>query len=384
LDAGSLLALVGGREVTMRLPALSIVMTAACFSPHARSGLPCGANGACPENQTCLALTQTCELDPDPTAESGTMCVGSGLFHLCYPAALRPKGVARVTGTTTIDTDACAQVVRQLGGGDACLVAADSIIVPSGATVVGIGSRPLVLLATTTIDIEGTIDVASHRGAAVGAGADPASCTAVAPTSPGGGAGGTYGTDGGDGGIGLPDGAPGLAANTGDPVDVRGGCPGGNGASGGGPGGVGGHGGGAVYLLAGISITIDGTINASGAGGDGCSAGGGGGCGGGGGGAGGMIVLDGPTVTTRGALFANGGGGGEGASSNHGNAGAESSAPDDAARGGTGGASNGGDGGDGATATSDASDGRDGVSNTGGGGGGGGGGGVIKTFSNSP
>jgi hypothetical protein len=127
-------------------------------------------------------------------------------------------------------------------------------------------------------------------------------------------------------------------------------------------------------------MTISGTINASGSGGQ---------CGNiqhagaPGGGSGGMIVLDSALINVPGSgkLFANGGGGGEGNSTGgQGRDGNDPVSPTAAATGGAGG-SNGGDGGVGSLG-GDGSAPPDNAANQDGGGGGGGGAGVIK--SNKP
>jgi hypothetical protein len=200
-----------------------------------------------------------------------------------------------------------------------CVVAATNITLASNRTLTAHGSKPLVLLAISTFDLQGVIDVSSQQGSLPGAGAAAAtSClntTAAAGNS--GGFGGSFGGKGGNGGaisgttpdgiIGTP--APALAAL---PTELRGGCPGGTGSSTmAGVAPVGGSGGGAVAIIAEV-IQMNGTINASGAGGKGGPATQ---SGGGGGGSGGMIVLDAPSImpgTGTPWLFANGGGGGQG------------------------------------------------------------------------
>ena len=273
---------------------------------------------------------------------------------------------------------------------DACVIAGQTISLPTGNIVTVTGSKRLILIAADSLSIAGTLDGSSRRGLPSGPAADTGPCpsTATPPTTNmqgGGGWGGTFGTAGGNGG-GTPNGGTGGTAAASQPITaLGGGCPGGNGApNGAGTGsGGGGHGGGAVMLLAGQSIQIDGVVNASGAGGTGGKSAGGGG----GGGAGGMIVLEAPAVKVPGLCFANGGGAGEGgaASNRDGAIGRESTGPDKAGGGGKGG-SIGGDGGDGAFAANGPGTGAIGGArvnppDTGGGGGGGGGAGIIKVVS---
>jgi hypothetical protein len=238
------------------------------------------------------------------------------------------------------------------------------------------GARPLVILSLTTLDIGSTLDVASHNSQR-GPGSDPADCTNTAPTGTGGGgAGGTFGGKGG-GGPNLADGVPQSVIV---PTALRGGCPGGTGKDFDFLAEVG-HGGGAVTLIA-QSISVLGSINASGerAGGNTVHNGGNGG------GAGGMIVFDAPALTVGSSthIYANGGGGGGGGASTIGPGfpGSDPASENSGGTGGGGGAGTGGDGGAGATLDGmgnmlDALDGRSGTSG-GGDGGGGGGFGVIQ------
>ncbi len=209
---------------------------------------------------------------------------------------------------------------------DACFIVGSSIQINGVLNVQG--NRPLVLLSATTITVNADLDVASHRGGKTGPGAPATQCGAFAATpangntGAGGGAGGSFmelGGTGGDGNGGAgANGAP-APKETANPLILRAGCSGQAGGTGnGGAQALGGAGGGAIYLLAGQSITIATgvTINASGAG---SSRALGKNAGGGGGGSGGMILLNAPTITATGAfLMANGGGGSSGANNSGG------------------------------------------------------------------
>ena len=98
---------------------------------------------------------------------------------------------------TAIDTSgaACTQVVTQSGGPDLCVMAGTQITV--NATVNVIGARALVLVATNTITVAGTLDVSSKRTPVrLGAAANFACPTGTAPTaSANGGGGGGGGSD---------------------------------------------------------------------------------------------------------------------------------------------------------------------------------------------
>jgi hypothetical protein len=273
------------------------------------------------------------EIDGDPSIDARA-CFGADNYEVCLttvpsaPVTL-PATVDTTSSTLCLTTQPAGWVSR--GQPASCFIVG-SMITAGNVNVTG--SRPLVLLATQTINVTGVLDVASHGGAnpKTGPGAPFGNCqgfTATPSSSVSGGAGGAganFMTRGGAGG----DGNGGMAGNSGGttptapgtpPTALRGGCTGQPGGDGDGTsGGAGGAGGGAVFLLAGTSITIGnaGIINASGAGG----AAGGDQAGGGGGGSGGMIVLYAPTLDTpNGRLLANGGGGASGGNNGGGVAG---------------------------------------------------------------
>jgi hypothetical protein len=288
----------------------------------------------------------------------------------------------------TGDTTMCAHTAS--GADNYCVLAGTDITIT--ALLRGTGPKPLVLIASGTItsSVAGVIDVGSHRVREPGepedgAGRNPAVCDpGTVPKSAGGGAGGSFLGTGGNGADGATAGtAGGIAALKVNTVTaLRGGCPGQAGQ--GGEPGAGGLGGGAVFLIAGTSITLAGAVNAAGESGDGGQANT---SGGGGGGAGGMIGLDAPIVSV-GLLLANGGGGGEG--SREGNVALSAGSPGNdpstvvAAQGGSG-TLFGGDGGAGSAgaAAGSGTPGDGGTSGNngnsrGGGGGGGGGAGIVK------
>ncbi len=312
-------------------------------------------------------------------------CLGSGLIQVCLDA--EPTTTTALSGVLSTQDAGCL-VVTQADGLEVCVLPHRVITVAGAITVTG--TRPLVLFASQTITVSsGGIDVSSERNPArVGAGADWAGCPSESTVAAdnvgggGGGGGGSFGIAGGTGGIGnfqqavqAPGGMP-PAAQT--PADVRGGCPGGNGGNGTSANsrGIAGHSGGALYLLAGTLITVNGALLANGEGG-----GGGGDDGGGaGGGTGGLIGLEAPTITVSALVAANGGGGGEGGDDNvtggdAGNPGADGIATTTMpAAGGSGLPAVAGDGGDGAVAALPAGP---GANQQAGGGGGGGATGVI-------
>jgi len=327
---------------------------------------------------------------PKPPPD-GVACYGTGLVSVCL--AQPPPTTLTISTPTTVMTDvdaSCTQIVAQAGEPAMCVIAAGTIMLD--AQVIGAGTRPLVLVAVTTLSVNQTLDVSSHDGGTVGAGANATEC--VAPNQPegdtgggGGGAGGSFGGKGGDGGVGDGnnnggmDGtaAPGLATAAQVPAKVRGGCPGGIAGSSNpmAPAGqAGGSSGGAVYLIAGDTIHVAATIVASGAGAPASLSQ----YGGPGGGSGGLVGLDAPHLQIDANVVANGGGGAEGGSTaangGGGNAGADgTSSTTLAAAGGSGGTVDAGDGGDGSIAST--LQGSPGGMFNGGGGGGGGGAGYI-------
>lgn len=262
-----------------------------------------------------------------PAADTGPICFGSGdlIDPICFTAA--EVAAFPEAPPMTIDTSACADVRSQGIGPDYCLVTAKNVTV--SGTLRATGTRPLVLIGAQRVTVTGTLDVASYQSepAIAGAGADdPASCLApVGPIDGGPSGGGPQDAGGGGGGGGFRGrggtgiGGVGLGADGGFggpmrplPGPFEAGCFGGAGGAGLQPGPRRSHGGGGVYVMAGIEITIGGTIAAWGAGGVGGTAR----AGGAGGGSGGMIALAAPRVTVgAGArLLATGGGGGEGGS----------------------------------------------------------------------
>ncbi|MEO8706234.1 MAG: hypothetical protein ABI867_39760 [Kofleriaceae bacterium] len=315
------------------------------------------------------------------------LCYGGGAFYFCLPAP-PPGPVTLADGD--LDTTACTAsgaAPAQIGGIAVCLLHATTLTVAGNVGI--FGSKPLVLVASTTltVDSNGSLDASSGVTAMFpGPGSDPSDCvgTTIDGTAGGngggGGAGGSFGTPGGNGGTGNA-GAGGTASDAATlPITkLRGGCMGGVGAPGGGDRAVPGRGGGVVFLAAHETIAVNGVINASGAGGEGGNTSKGGGAGGG---SGGLIVFHAATlsVSLGARIVANGGGGGAGAG--QGQVGANGADPDATmpampAPGGT--TSTGGatPGGNGAALASQPGNGNNGG---GGGGGGGGGSGVIRVL----
>ena len=321
-------------------------------------------------------------------------CLGPDGFFICDVAPTAPITIdtAAQSGLNT-DTDGrCATAAMQPASWPATQPAACFVI----ATTINVnvmfratGTRPLVLVATDSITVKSgaAIDVAGHRTQFTPVpGAPSTTCVPPQPAGDGtptlmgggGGAGASFMTRGGNGGPGGNGTAPGIAASTttAAPSILRGGCNGGDGGRppSGGPAARGGFGGGAVYLVAKNKITIEGAVNASGAGGmNGLENG----AGGAGAGAGGMIVLHAPMIGGNGAVVANGGGGANGAAGASGMSGndPDPTQPFVPAMGGLGSPA---EGGAGFAGTVQAKPGLQSTAFQGGGGGGGGGGGYIR------
>ena len=277
-----------------------------CMSGYRYGELSGGASN------TCVAADIDAGIDAH-VGMDGLYCYGTGLVTACF---LQPP-MGSVSLPATIDTGGSMCSTAVVGTAPWCVIAGDTITAATDTAVTG--SQPLVVIATGTINVMGTIDVSSHMlpSTQIGANADAAGCalgTAPVTASAAGGAGGSFGGLGGNGGDGTAS-SHGIAGNAFTPTALRGGCPGQKGDNGAttGVGGNPGHGGGALYLIANTSITVQGVINASGAGAVGGTFPA---AGAGGGGAGGMIGFDAPTVTVTGTVFANGGGGGEGSGLN--------------------------------------------------------------------
>jgi hypothetical protein len=325
----------------------------------------------------------------DVAPDAPPVCVGVGNYQVCL--ANVPDRLDYPD--TTIVTD------QQCGFYDSsnptwCIFAARHVKITG--TLRATGASPFVLLATEdmTITETGSIDVASHAsatpGAGIGAGGDAVACfpagEGVADANGGsGGAGATYGTQGGKGGSAVKPGGAAVQVNIQEirAAFLRGGCRGGAGGTGSMASNIGGAGGGALYLAAKTTMTISGSINASGAGGGRGNTAKGGGSGGG---SGGTIVLWAGSLVVTGQVYANGGAGGGGADTGApGLVGGESSNAESPAPGGLGGGAtacgNGpGCGGAGAAKSGNAQDGYNDTTQAGGGGGGGGLG-VIRILS---
>jgi hypothetical protein len=355
----------------------------ACSARCTTAGLDvCGEITACPLG--CVAT---------PSPHCAEMVISNVDEAL---AALVVGPDVTCAGTELIDTSACSWshtgvsggAVSQGDGSDApevCLFYVRSLTIPASARLEATGSRPLAIVAETTIRIDGELSVDSVQagtlyrpGAGAGTGGNAGLGGVRVMTLDSGGGGGGFGGGGGTGGDVMP-GVAGGAGGAPAPsvlVPLVGGASGGDATSGSGvtPGAPGG---GALQLGARVSILITGYVGASGAGGLGASAGAGTG-----GGSGGGILMEAPTVEVTGQLNVAGGGGASGACFGTGQSGRDGADRTDRPPGGGGACGTGGRGGDGAGASSVSGD--AGGSSTNNGGGGGGGAGRVRVRALSP
>lgn len=324
--------------------AITFALVSGCFNPTYNNP-SCGLAGECPDGLACNSVQQCVRFNGD---DGGNPVDAFGAIVTDAPAAClqwkphffsacaigSPNGPVTLTSgiytyNTTLGTlvDASSHQITHStfmldqGGTPAWGMNVTNLVVQSGATLRVIGTRPLVVAAWETIEIDGMIDASSPTPNAIGqlpsnggAGLDPASCAASTGgdgqfnfSGAGGGGGGFQGS-GGRGGANNATG--GLNGNpVAIPRIVRGGCAGGaGGSSSQGVIGYGGLGGGAIQLSAQTTLIVKGTLKASGGGGEAASPGNHGG--GGGGGAGGFIGLESSMLAlVSGVISANGGGG---------------------------------------------------------------------------
>lgn len=386
-------------------PALVLALFAGCFTKTSEQ-YACDTDTDCMGGRICGASKFCIVPGADDAGDgmTGDMADPCHMFSSRhFDACAIPKPMAgglsmtnttspyiyNTTDGTLLDPQNVSSTPPTMMVGDVRVISVESLTIAANVTLRVKGSVPLVIASWGTLDVSGTIDVASKDGLP-GAGAQPAAtpstfcATHLSATAAengaggGGGGGGAMQSSGGPGGAGNNGGDNGGAGAVGaltSPPLLAAGCPGDKGGNGGNAGGAAGLGGGAIQLTARTSISLAASARIN-AGGQGGRPGAGGTGGGGGGGAGGMIGLETPALTVMpGAILAaNGGGGGQGG----GNAGGTPGPGQDgqiaatAALGGrTGSGGNGGNGSISATAaTNGANDGA-------GGGGGGGGAGYI-------
>ncbi len=371
-------------------------------------GSPAGDGGAC--KPVCINDEAYCESGDGLRRDCSLGCnVAGDDCALFAPGTVPPDYLRQgsvewtVRGDTSIDTttgqlevDGAAagypQGIKVFGSTDHHILLVGSLIVTSGARLRVRGERSLIIVASETIRVLGTLDCSAdgpdpgprgsvggtgqNRGQGCGGGHPGNDPNFLLPPFTAG-AGGSFGGQGGGGG-----GTDGPASSAPCGAIALQPLAGGSGGGGGVGGTRGGAGGGAVQLSAWSRVEVGpaGVID--------CGGGGGGGAGapppssGGGGGSGGAIRIEAPRVIIAGVLAANGGGGGGGAIlSEAGQDGADGTASAERAAGGLGIdglLSDGGEGGKGSGG--DALEGAQGGAFESAGGGGGGAGRIVLRF----
>ena len=148
----------------------------------------------------------------DAPIDAPDNCFGRGIGSVCLTS---PPTQPLALGDTVFDTggNGCMEVITK-NGVALCVLAGTTVSLPTG-TFRATGSRPLVVVATTSMTIQGTLDVSSNRTGTAGAGAGTGACgtAAIGANDTGGGGGGAGGSFGGRGG----DGGPGDANDSGAP-----------------------------------------------------------------------------------------------------------------------------------------------------------------------
>lgn len=291
-------------------------------------------DGGCPPGPVCVGgVVIGCAADalvatscafgcaPDGSgrcAEMDASNVDDALFDAGAPDLMLLTGM-------TVNTSTCADPLRtasQSDGSMVCVLVAHDVTLPATEALNPTGSRPLVILASGTVTIDGILDLGARThgpgsgGASGGAisldgmgsgGGRAGTVSSSTGSAASGGGGGSFCGVGGAGGRGamIAGGAGGPVVATTDLIPLRGGSGGGVGGAITGVPTPGGSGGGALQISARVAIHVGGVIYAGGGGGDGATAGGGGG-----GGSGGAILLEAPVLDVTGVLWTAGGGGG--------------------------------------------------------------------------
>jgi hypothetical protein len=278
--------------------------------------------------------TETCAL----SCVDGTTSIPAHCEHVapayvpnaCDAPATAPN-LTITGGTIDPGLDAtCTAIATQAGGPDVCVIRAGTITIMNAVTISGpSGSEPnraIALVADHDLTVSGTIDL-SARGIDPGPGGGATFSGAPGSGTAGGGGAGSF-TRGGNGANDTNGNGGAGGATISPPIAVLMGGPSATSCIGAGCGAAvqhtfGGGGGGGLLLTSCLgTVTVSGIVNAAGGGGQGARlnltmsaimppSGGGGG---------GNIAIAGVGVTVTGSLFANGGGGGGGCNNQAGGA----------------------------------------------------------------
>ena len=294
---------------------------------------PCAcATGCSPVDQHCLALQPSGPVTVGDYGMTGLKAVTVNMnitIDTDTGAITGPPSVMRGPGTGVINGIGY-HAVTQSGGPGVGIFSVAGLSLASGFKITISGNNAFALASSGAVTIDGIVDAScsgmtpgpggfaggmaggNGGGPAGGAGQGGGTSIGGAGAASGGG-GGAYGDAGGSGGLivmvtPMPNGGVPWGDLTPASFVLVGGAGGGGGGA---PmGGKGGGGGGAVQFAVNGMLTVSGTIDVGGCGGQhGVK-----GSAGGGGGAGGAIVLEAAHVTlaTTAVLAANGGGGGGG------------------------------------------------------------------------
>lgn len=152
-------------------------LASGCFHPS-YDHPACGTGGACPSGLQCSAQG-FCEppgggvgggdagidapgMSADAPPSGTAVCYGPSGWQVCLDAAA--TGQVQLSGT--LNTDTGTQCLKNQPASwtaaqpDACIIVGDTVTV---AALNVTGTRPLVLVAQTQINVTGLLDVSSHR-----------------------------------------------------------------------------------------------------------------------------------------------------------------------------------------------------------------------------
>ncbi|MBC7977340.1 MAG: hypothetical protein H7138_20375 [Myxococcales bacterium] len=172
----------------MRVWGLALGLVGCGFSSTPNNGPSDGA--VVPDGGADAAVALDAGLDgavidgkPEP------VCVGT-FVRVC----IDPPQAALTLSTQRIDTATSSRCIPYTAMPviDACVIAGAQITIPAGNAVTAVGRRPLILVSTRGIVVEGTLDVSSRGGsnAQTGAAADTGPCATDFMNPPVNGSGG--------------------------------------------------------------------------------------------------------------------------------------------------------------------------------------------------
>nr|MBA3392908.1 hypothetical protein [Deltaproteobacteria bacterium] len=141
------------------------------------SGTPAPAtgDGALPDGESAIDAMVDAKVSDATIPPDALVCFGTGFGAVCLPAA--PSTPLALPATAAFDTGGggCTHVVT-LGGTAMCVLAGTTVTLAAATTFRAIGPRPLIIVASQTMAINGSLSVSSLRGAGTGAGAATVVC----------------------------------------------------------------------------------------------------------------------------------------------------------------------------------------------------------------